>query len=382
LELARALDWKPHLVHANDWHTGAAIYWLQTTGRSDPFFGPVATLITVHNLPYLGDGAGDALRGFDLLERGEENTSPSAWLPEWARDAILPLALAYADIITTVSPSYAEEIRTPEFGCGLENLLQARRKRLHGILNGLDTKQLDPARDPALESSFDSSHLERRARNKQALQQQRNLAQTRAPLLGVVSRLDYQKGLDLALPALARWVEEGGQVVVLGTGDPELEKQYRELSGRNPTQVAVALEYNAKLASRVYAGADLLLMPSRYEPCGLSQMIAMRYGCIPVVRSVGGLRDTVRDVESGRGTGFVFSGVNGEGMAEALKRARAVFAQPRRWQVIQRRAMRQDFSWGKSARAYLVAYRRAMTLHNSRSLVHYKSGSASERRRS
>lgn len=360
LELARALAWKPEVVHANDWHTGAAVYWLHTNGKRDPFFGDVATLLTVHNLPYLGDGAGDALRQYGLAP------SDHPLLPDWARDALLPLALAHADMITPVSPTYAAEIQTPEFGCGLEHFLQSRADHLCGILNGLDTETWDTTKDRTIAANFDWRNLEQRTRNREFLQRKFGFsAHTRVPLLGIVSRLDYQKGLDLALPALAGWAEQGGQAIVLGTGNPDLEDQYRGLSARYPGQVATALEYNATLAARIYAGADLLLMPSRYEPCGLSQMIAMRYGCVPVVRAVGGLRDTVRDVTLDRGTGFVFSESTPEAIAEALGRARALFAQPRRWQAIQRRAMRQDFSWRKSARAYLAAYRRAMSVHHS-----------------
>jgi starch synthase len=360
LELARALGWKPDVVHANDWHAAAAIYWLQTKGKSDPFFAETGALITVHNLPYLGDNAGDALREYDLIPDDEP------LLPDWARDAILPLALARADIITTVSPTYAAEIRTAQFGCGLEELLQARADRLRGILNGLDARRWDPARDAALAARFDVNRLERRRHNKAALQEELELKpQPDVPLVGVVSRLVHQKGCDIAAPALAQWAERGNQFVVLGRGDESLENQFRELSERFPDRAAAAIRFNAGLASRIYAGADMFLMPSRYEPCGLSQMIAMRYGCIPSVHAVGGLRDTVRDVADARGTGFVFSDDTAAAITDALNRAAALYAQPRRWQALQRRAMRQHFSWKKSARAYLAAYRQAMVWHRA-----------------
>jgi len=370
LELTRRLDWKPHLVHANDWHTGAAIYWLHMKGRDDSFFVDVSSLITVHSLHYLGDGAEEALRLFGLSPMPKVDSPSLSLLPDWARDALLPLALTYADMIVAVSPTYAQEILTPDFSCGLESLLQARVDRLRGIINGLDTERWDPAHDTALEVRFDLNHLEKRARNKAALQRQFGFApQTDTPLLGIVSRLDYQKGLDLALPALTRWIEEGGQVAVLGTGDQELERRYRELAERYPAQMAVVPGFHPELASRIYAGTDLFLMPSRSEPCGLSQLIAMRYGCVPVVRATGGLRDTVRDAALGRGTGFVFTEVTPGAIVEALSRARSLFAQPRRWRAIQRRAMRQDFSWRKSARAYVTAYQQAMALHDSQSPI-------------
>lgn len=371
LELTRVIGWKPNLVHANDWHTGAAVYWLRAVGARDPFFAEVATIITVHNLPYLGDGAEEALHLFNLSPDDRLEALPLSWLPDWARDALLPLALASADIITTVSPSYAAEILTSEFGCGMDRFLQTRIDNLIGILNGLDTESWDPNQDRALAARFDLRNLDRREKNKKALQRQFGFsAQTGTPLLGIVSRLDHQKGLDLALTALSHWAEQERQAVVLGTGTPELESQYRELSERYPKQIAVTLEYNAALASRIYAGADMLLMPSRYEPCGLSQMIAMRYGCVPVVHAVGGLRDTVRDVDLGSGTGFAFSESQPGAITDALDRAGKLFLRQRRWQAIQRRAMRQDFSWLKAARAYSAAYHRAIALHSSRSRIY------------
>ena len=273
LELARAISWQPDIVHAHDWHSAAAVYWLCTQGKHDPFFAHTASLITVHNLPYLGVGAGNTLEQYGLAP------SNHALLPDWARHAPLPLALAHADGITTVSPTYAAEIQTPQFGCGLEHLLQFRTDHLWGILNALDTATWDPSRDQTLAARYDAHTLDRREQNKAALQRQLGLdMDSTVPLLGIVSRFDHQKGLDLALPALARWAEQGAQVVVVGTGDSELEQQYRDLVTRFPDRIAVTLKFDAQLATQIYGGADLLLMPSRYEPCGLSQMIAMRYG--------------------------------------------------------------------------------------------------------
>ena len=287
-------------------------------------------------------------------------------MPDWARDAILPLALAHADMITTVSPTYAAEILTPEFGCGLEHFLQSRADHLCGILNGLDTETWDTTKDRTIAANFDWRNLEQRARNREFLQKKFGFsAHTRVPLLGIVSRLDYQKGLDLALPALAGWAERGGQAIVLGTGNPDLEDQYRGLSAAlsrtSGNRVGVQCgTRRAHLRWRRPAADALPLRTLRLEPndCHALWVRPSGTGCRWIARYI-------RDVALGRGTGFVFSEPTPEAIAEALSRARALFAQPRHWQAIQRRAMRQDFSWRKSARAYLAAYRRAMSVHHS-----------------
>jgi len=364
LELTKTIGWAPDVVHANDWHTAASIYWLGIRGKKTPFFARAATLLTVHNLPYLGDGIGNALAVYGLPSGSEVPECLDTSLPDWAGDAILPLGLACADLVTTVSPSYASEILTSEFGCGLERFLRSRSDRLFGILNGLDMEKWDPAADPDVRTHFDAAHLERRDENRLALLQAFNLVgEGREPIVGIVSRLDAQKGLDLALPALEEWAKQGGRVVILGAGDRSLEEAYRALAEGHPAQVGTVLGYNEHLASQIYAGADLFLMPSRYEPCGLGQMIAMRYGCPPVVRATGGLRDTVRDVSSPRGTGFVFDAATPDAIWEGLSRAREWHESPSRWRRLQRTGMRQDFGWENPARAYLSAYRRAIRFH-------------------
>lgn len=364
LELARTLGWNLDVVHANDWHTAASVYWLGIRGGESPFFARTATVLTVHNLPYLGAGLGKALALYELPSAGQVPGHLEPSFPDWAGDAILPLGLACADLITTVSPSYASEILTSEFGCGLEHFLRARADRLLGILNGLDVEKWDPATDPGVEVPYDLFHLDRREEDCLALRQTFHLAGERAgPLVGIVSRLDPQKGLDLALPVLEEWANQGGSAVVLGAGDRSLEEAYRELAERYPNRVGTSLGFNSQLASRIYAGADFFLMPSRYEPCGLGQMIAMRYGCPPVVRATGGLRDTVRDASATGGTGFVFEGATPEGVWQGLSRAREWQGSEARWRKLQRTGMRRHFGWGGPARAYLSAYRRAIRNH-------------------
>jgi len=274
------LGWKPDIVHANDWHTSAAVYWLAASGRRDPFYSAIGTLLTIHNLPHMGRGAGPYLGDYGLP------TSPSIEaLPVDLRDSLLGLGVVSADFLSTVSPTYAREIRTPEGGHGLDGVLRAREDRLAGVLNGIDTKFWNPATDRALAQRYDAGSLERRAANKAALQHEAGLARgNRIPLAAVVSRLDSQKGLDIAVPAVWRWLGAGGQFVLLGTGNPDLEREFAEMERERPGQASVRLRFDADYAHRIYAGADLVLIPSRYEPCGLTQMIAMRYGAVPVAR--------------------------------------------------------------------------------------------------
>jgi starch synthase len=352
------LDFRPDILHANDWHTAASVLGLDTLRRRDPTAFRIGSLLTVHNLPFMGNHAGRFLAAYGLPA-----FDPSPILPDWARDSLLALGLLHADVITTVSPTYAREILTPEYGLGLEGLLRARSERLFGVLNGIDLEEWNPASDAALAANFDATTLDRRAENKFSLQRTTGLSEGwEGPLLGIVSRLDFQKGIDLALPALRRWVEAGRQCVVLGSGSPELERQLTELGRARPRQMAVRIGFDAPLARRIYGGADLVLVPSRYEPCGLAQMIAMGYGAVPVVRRTGGLADTVIDVSTGEGTGFVFESADSESIERVLERAAKAYADRDFWRVLERRCMEKDFSWSRSAREYVALYERAAAL--------------------
>lgn len=352
----QALDWKPDLLHANDWHTAAAIAWMSARRRQDPFWENVATLLTIHNLPYMGAGGEAALAHYGLP------ASEDLRLPEWARALPLPLGLAAADWISAVSPSYAGEIQAPQFGHGLEALLFARRERLVGILNGIDPRDWDPQTDQALIEGYSRSNLTSRRANKSHLQIELDLPQTaRVPLIGMVTRLDWQKGVDIALEALRELIDVSWQFALLGSGDAQLEGHSQAFADMYPDRVRYMQRFDPRLARQIYGGADMLLIPSRYEPCGLTQMIAMRYGCVPVVSSTGGLRDTVHDCGSHKdGTGFVFQPTEAQAMAQSLLRAFLTYADQRRWRGIQLRGMAQDFSWENSARKYLQLYARAI----------------------
>lgn len=347
LEFLRQLDWKPNILHANDWHTALACYVL-LLNRWDGKFPGLNSILTLHNLPYMGSDVSATLEayGHPLAQTG---------LPEWARALPLPLGLWAADSIVAVSPTYAREILTPEFGCGLQDYLHARRESLNGILNGIDVESFNPATDPAIGVNYGIPTLEKKAMNKTALQVRLNLPQIQnVPLIGVVSRLDKQKGIDLIPQALRRVKDLPWQAVLLGTGDPKLEESIQRLQAEFPDRLRGEFKYDAGLARQIYAGADLFLMPSRYEPCGLSQLIAMRYGCIPLVNSVGGLKDTIIPSE----TGFVIEKATAARLSTAIKKMLAVYPDRARWENIQKAAMSQDFSWAISARQYFQLYQR------------------------
>jgi starch synthase len=303
----------------------------------------------------MGAGSESALTLHDL------QPAVDPLLPEWAQRLPLPVALLTADWLTAVSPTYAEEIRGPELGFGLEGLLRARSERLRGILNGIDPERWDPQTDLALPAMFSREDPEGRVRNRQALCAELGLsAEASIPLLSMVTRLDPQKGVDLALEALEIISNAPWQFILLGTGEPALEESARRFAELHRGRVRLVQRFDAALARRVYGGADMLLVPSRYEPCGLAQMIAMRYGCIPIVRATGGLKDTVLDDDAGKGTGFIFQEPTPAGLARAIQRAISAYSDRNRWRELQRRAMGVDFSWRRSAEKYAALYHDAV----------------------
>jgi len=365
LQLAEKLGWQPDIVHVNDWHTAVAAYVLAQRRRQETFFAETRTVLSVHNLPFMGAGAEPALQTFGISPTQDER------LPVWARQMPLPLGLQSADIIIAVSPSYAQEILTPAFGCDLQDFLKTRADRITGILNGLDNAAWNPATDPALAARFDRDHLEARHENKRALLAEFSLDPQAVfgrpaedvPLIILISRMDQQKGVDVAVQALSQMAGEQWFAILLGNGDPVLEGQCRQLEADLPNRVRAAMRFDVALSRRMYAGGDLLIMPSRYEPCGLAQMIAMRYGCVPVASAVGGLRDTIQNVvirpsRTPRpvGTGFLFKRPARQSLQKALQRALALYPQRDIWQSIQRQGMQLDFSWPRFALEYAKIY--------------------------
>lgn len=353
LEMVRALKWIPDVLHANDWHTAPAIYELWLQKKLGTYRYNTATLLGLHNLPYLGIGAEKALSEFKLPP------ATRSGLPRWATHLPLPLGLMSADQIVAVSPHYAQEIQTPEFGSGLHRFLRRRSDSISGILNGIDVKRWDPAQDAAIATRYDGDHLEKRVENKLALQQELDLEVNRdVPLLGIVSRMDPQKGIDLIPPAMRQVAQYPWQIVILGTGNQLVEAEALGLQAEYPERTRAVLRFDADLSHRIYAGADILLIPSRYEPCGLTQMIAMRYGCIPLARATGGLSDTIQDIrKSPQGYGFLFHKPSAAALATTLRRALKTYRNQASWTDMQLRGMKIDFSWERSAQHYAQLYR-------------------------
>lgn len=336
--------WRPDILHAHDWHAALGCSYL----RMDP--GAAArSVFTVHNLAYQGLFPQS---DFHLLGLPQRLLHPDAlefhgWL------SFIKGGLVHADRITTVSPTYAREITTPEFGCGLEGVLKARAADLSGILNGVDPAHWDPATDRALASRYSAADLSGKAKCKAALQRGMGLApRADAPLLGVVSRFSEQKGLDLVLAALPALLAEGAQVALLGSGDPAMEQAFTAAAAAHPGEVGVHIGYDEALAHRIVAGADLILVPSRFEPCGLTQLYGMRYGTLPLVRRVGGLADTVDET-----TGFVFDGADADSLVTTARRALLTLREPARWRAMQREAMARDHGWDAAAARYMALYR-------------------------
>jgi starch synthase len=355
LELIRHISWQPNIIHANDWHTAPAVYALNQR-LSDPRYTWMKSIISIHNLPFMGGGASPYLSAYEL------HPSSNPLLPDWARHFPLPMALATADAIVAVSPAYASELLTPEFGCGLQDFLRSRADVLSGILNGLDLKDWDPSTDQALKVNFNKSDLDRRTENKSHLQASLGLpVNPEIPLLAMITRMDPQKGVDIAVDGLRKVISQNWQTVILGTGIPYLEDSVRELQDEFPDRVVAEIRYDAHLSREIYGGADILLMPSRYEPCGLAQMIAMRYGCVPLARATGGLTDTIRVyTDTAEGTGFLFDEPTGDAYANCLNEALIVYQDKERWEKLQRNGMSQDFSWGNAARQYEELYQRLL----------------------
>ncbi|MSO55335.1 MAG: glycogen synthase GlgA [Acidobacteria bacterium] len=357
LQAAETFD----VLHGHDWQAGLAAVYLRTRYAAEPRLRGMASVFTIHNLAYQGTFPPDWLAP---LELGPELMSIDT-LEFWEQMSFLKGGIVFSDLITTVSPTYAKEIQTKEYGAGFEGVLTARAKDLCGILNGIDTDRWDPRRDPFLPEPFDENSLEGKDAARRALVEligpEMSFDRLPRPLVGIVSRLVDQKGFDL-VAELAGILPEYGSFAVLGTGDPRYEELWRDLAMAHPDRFAVQIGFNESLAHLIEGAADLFLMPSRFEPCGLNQMYSMRYGTVPVVRATGGLVDTVRDynVAAGGGTGFTFEAYTADALLEAMERARTAFANPKIWHTLQREGMRQDFSWDRSAREYVKLYENAL----------------------
>jgi len=360
VELAQdraGLDWGAEVVHCNDWQTGL-VPALLAHEPSRP-----GTVFTIHNLAYQGVFSWDTFVALAL---------PSdLWRMEamefYGSFSFIKGGLAFADWITTVSPTYAEEIRSAEYGYGLEGLLNYRADRLRGILNGVDYRTWDPAHDPLIPYCYSPARTQGKKKDKAALQRQFNLTESPdIPLLGLVGRLVEQKGVDLVLAALPQLLNQPLQVAIVGTGAPQFEQGLRDLADQYPGRFGVLIGYDERSAHLVEAGSDLFLMPSRFEPCGLNQIFSLRYGTVPVVRRTGGLADTVvhadkQALAEGRATGILFQDATVAALTEAVTTALQLYARPRVWRKLMLTAMAQDYSWERSAAQYRVLYQQAIT---------------------
>ena len=370
LEVPKVINWTPDIIHSHDWQTGliALLLKLKISAQAEK----IKVLFTIHNLLMQGRWKHEQVLEFLNLKKDAWPTLEEKVVGSYGDDFnVMQQAILNADLITTVSPSYAREIGTkPYFARGLQKEIQARRDGLYGILNGIDTKTYNPLTDPFIKFHYSERTLGKKLLNKIELQKKCHFTLSKnIPLFGLVSRLDVQKGIDLVWQALDEIVAGGAQVVMLGLGQLEYEKLLYRAAKKYPQNIASFIRFDAKLAQEIYAGSDLFLMPSRFEPCGLCQLIAMRYGTIPIVRATGGLKDTVKIVKLRRGffgqkriegTGFVFSGFNINKFKKIIGMALALYRKRGLWKKLQASAISQDFSWTRSAQKYLELYKKLL----------------------
>lgn len=354
LEALRYLDWKIDILHANDWHTALAAHALVTTYKEDSFYAGVKTVLSIHNLPYNGWGSQEAMSQLGFTASHDPD------LPDWARYTPLPMGIAAAQKIIAVSPGYSREILTPEYGCGMENYLKKHVDKVTGILNGIDDDRWNPAEDEAISHNFSVEQLSERVQNKLDLQKALNFeVNENLPLLTIVTRLSEQKGVPSILDALPQLLDRPWQFALLGSGSPDLEERARKLAQAHPDRVACFVKYDDVISRVLYASGDIFLMPSLYEPCGLSQMFAMRYGNLPVATATGGLIDSIRDysADPDTATGFLYYEKSTAGLVQSLNLALDIFEDQDTWEAMQKNAMTTDFCWKTSAKKYLDVYK-------------------------
>jgi starch synthase len=359
LDACRLCELTPDVIHCNDWQTGPVSVLLETEFRDRPELNAAGTVFTVHNLAYQGIFSPDAMMALGL----PWNLFTPSTVEFFGKVSYLKSGLVFADKLTTVSQRYAAEIRTPAFGCGLQGLLHERASDMRGILNGVDYGTWDPRQDQMIAARYSPEDLSGKALCKAELQKRCGLPQQAdIPLIGCVSRLTTQKGTDLFLDAAEELLHLDCQWCFVGQGEPAFEQALVGLAGRYPHRLAAHINYSEELAHSVQAGADIFLMPSRFEPCGLSQIYSLRYGTIPIVRNVGGLDDTIDDFTEGEGNGFKFYEASRQALIEVVSRALELYHDRTTWQLMMKQTMSQDFSWELPARRYETVYREVAAL--------------------
>ncbi len=356
LEMLPKIDFKPDIIHCNDWQSAPLPLLLNDNYKKYDFYQDIKTIYTIHNLQYQGQFSPEILD--DVLGVSHEH-----WYSGNIRHNglinYMKMGIMYSDYITTVSKTYAEEIKAPYYGEGLDYALQMNDDNLRGIINGISYQQFDPETDQKIYENFIPEKLEAKTSNKTALQKELGLPVKKdIPAIGFISRLVEQKGLDLLTRILDKLLQEDIQFIMLGTGQPGYENFFRELAGRYPDKVSANIKYDDKIARKMYAGLDIFLMPSRFEPCGLGQLISMRYGTIPVVNETGGLVDTVQNYneKTDEGYGFTFNSFDAHQLLDTVNRAISYYQQPEIWDKLVKKAMNLDFSWHHSAQEYLELY--------------------------
>ncbi|MCX8035776.1 MAG: glycogen synthase GlgA [Candidatus Sumerlaeia bacterium] len=361
----KGINWQPDIIHCNDWQTALIPTYLRNLWilKNDPFYQSIKTAYTIHNLAYQGQFGPAVLPRIGL----DDSVFHPEGLEFYGNVNLMKAGIVYADVLTTVSQQYAREIQTPEFGCGLEGILTARADRLYGIMNGIDYSVWNPELDEFIAAHYSPANLAGKAKCKAALQKVNKLPEDpNAPLIGMISRLDKQKGFDLLAECIGDIMALGVQMVILGTGDPVYHEMLQAAAQKYPDQLAVNLMFNNALAHQIEAGADMFLMPSRYEPCGLNQLYSLKYGTIPIVRKTGGLADSIADataqsVRKGAGTGFVFEEYTAAALFAAVKRAVKMYRDKGDlWERLMQNAMAQNFSWDASAKAYEALFEKVI----------------------
>jgi starch synthase len=368
LETARRLGRKPDVVHTNDWHTGLVPTYMKTLLGADPFFSDATTVFTVHNMGYQGNFPRDK---FPAIGLGWEHFT-SERIEYYGSFNLMKAGLLDADVVTTVSPTYAKEIQTPEMSHGLDGVLSLRKRDLYGILNGVDYDVWSPEKDKLIGRRYGAHDVAAGKReNKAALLKRVGLPDKGMPVIGMISRLADQKGFDILAEALPELLKTDVQFVILGTGEPKYHDLLTRAQAEGGGHVSVTLGFDNSLAHQIEAGSDMFLMPSRYEPCGLNQLYSLRYGTVPIVRKTGGLADSIVNasesgIAGGKATGFVFAPYTGKALAAAVKKAAKTYGDRKAWEQLMKNGMAQDFSWDASAKKYVALYEKALKARRAR----------------
>lgn len=370
LEVLKTLNWRPDIIHANDWQSALIPAYLKTYYAGDPFFAGTTTAFTIHNLAYQGNFPKDA---FDKIGVAKDLFYPTSPFEFWGNVNFLKVGISYADVLSTVSERYAVEIQSSsEFGYGLEGVLRTRNADLYGIVNGVDYEEWSPEKDKFIPYHYSMEDLSGKEKNKTVLLEKCNLPQatggglSRAkkdvPLIGIISRLADQKGFDILSEVSDKLLSLDLKMVLLGTGDEKYHQLFKQMAKKYPEKISVNLRFDDPLAHLIEAGADMFLMPSRYEPCGLNQLYSLKYGTVPIVRETGGLADTIQDYspDTGEGTGFVFKHYDADELLKVVKRAIRVYQNKDAWTKLAKNGMQKDFSWQASAKKYEELYQKAL----------------------